>query len=95
MYLISLTYIRPVEEVDRFLDEHRQYLKKQYEAGSFLLSGRKEPRTGGVIISGLKDPEELERILNEDPFRKNGVAEYEVIRFTASMTSPELQFLKE
>ncbi len=81
--------------MDRFLDEHRKYLKKQYEAGSFLLSGRKEPGTGGVIISGLKDQEELERILNEDPFRKNGVAEYEVIRFNASMTSPELEFLKE
>jgi uncharacterized protein YciI len=51
MYIILLTYIMPLEKVDKFGNEHIAFLDKFFEAGKFIVSGRQSPRTGGVIIA--------------------------------------------
>ena len=93
MFIVSLRYVKDFDVVDSYLKEHVEYLKKQYEKGFFIASGRKVPRTGGVILSDIKDKEELMNIVKEDPFYKNQVAKYDVIEFVPSMTSKELDFL--
>jgi uncharacterized protein YciI len=54
MFIVSLTYKRPLEEVYRHLDAHVAYLKQEYANGSFIASGRKVPRTGGIILCNSK-----------------------------------------
>jgi uncharacterized protein YciI len=81
MFIILLRYSRPLEEVDALLDGHRAFLDKHYASGRFLLSGRRVPRVGGVILARGDDEVELGRLLGEDPFHAAGVAAYEVIRF--------------
>lgn len=49
MYIVSLTYHRPIAEVDSHLDGHIARLKTYFQDGTFIASGRKNPRTGGVI----------------------------------------------
>lgn len=49
MFIAILTYIKPLEEVDRFLQAHRDYLAEHYAAGDFIASGPQNPRVGGVI----------------------------------------------
>ena len=93
MFIVSLTYVKDFDVVDSYLQEHVEYLKKQYEKGFFIASGRKVPRTGGVILSDIKNKEELMNVLKNDPFYKNQVAKYDVIEFVPSMTSKELDFL--
>lgn len=95
MFIINLTYTVALEKVDTYLEEHIVYLKEQYAKENFIMSGRKNPRTGGIILSNLKDREKLLNILEEDPFKKNNLAEYEIIEFEPSMTSKELDFLKQ
>jgi len=94
MFIVSLNYRKSLEEVDSHLTSHVAYLKKQYEAGNFLASGRKIPRTGGIILSSIENREDLEEIIRQDPFHKHQIAEYEIIEFTPSMTCDELEFLK-
>ncbi|MBF8983829.1 GTP cyclohydrolase [Lutibacter sp. B2] len=93
MFIVSLTYSKEIEVVELYLEKHVEYIKEQYSKGLFIASGRKVPRTGGVILSNVKDKEELMDVLKEDPFYKNEVAKYEVIEFVPSMTSKELNFL--
>lgn len=81
MFLIMITYIKPIEEIDRHLAEHRAFLEKGYQNNIFVVSGPRNPRTGGVIISQLTDRHQLEAILAGDPFLINEVAQYEVIEF--------------
>lgn len=95
MFIISLTYIKDLQIVNSYLEGHVEYLKEQYNKGYFIASGRKVPRTGGVILSNIKTKEELMKILKDDPFYKNEVAEYDIIEFVPSMTSKELEFLRE
>ena len=95
MFIISLNYVKPLEEIDSFLDEHVIFLKKQYEENNFIASGRKVPRTGGIILSKIKDKSKLESIIKGDPFYINELAEYEIIEFIPTMVSDNFTNLKE
>ncbi|MEZ4955681.1 MAG: YciI family protein [Saprospiraceae bacterium] len=95
MFVIELTYKVGLDKVDEYLEEHVVYLKKQYANNVFIASGKKVPRTGGVIFSKLKNKKDLLRILDEDPFKVNNLADYRIIEFIPSMTSKEFEMLKE
>lgn len=93
MFIVSLTYISEMPEIDKFLEAHIEYLDKYYEVGIFLASGRKVPRNGGVILAQAENLDELEVILNYDPFKIHNLANYEITEFVPSKTVPELAFL--
>ena len=81
MYIVSLNYIKEVSEVEKYLEEHVKFLEKYYEMGKFICSGRKNPRTGGVILLNAESLSEVEKIILEDPFNANEIAEYEITEF--------------
>jgi uncharacterized protein YciI len=83
MYLILLNYKVPIEEVERLTPAHREFLDRAYQAEKLLVSGPKVPRTGGVIIARTKTREEVDQLINEDPFYQEKIADYEVIEFRA------------
>jgi len=95
MFIISLTYISPIEEIDKALAEHIIYLKEQYTLGHFIASGRKVPRCGGIILSKMDSLEKLEKVLNLDPFKIKGLAQYDIQEFIPNMSSLEFVNLKE
>ena len=51
MFIVLLTYRKPLAEIDRLMDDHVAWLKGHYAAGLFIASGRRVPRTGGVILA--------------------------------------------
>lgn len=93
MYVVLLTYTKPLADVDAHLPAHREFLKRNYDAGVFLLSGPKEPRDGGVILANAASLSELQAILAEDPFQIHDVASFQVVQFTANMATPSLESL--
>ncbi|WP_319582317.1 YciI family protein [uncultured Pseudodesulfovibrio sp.] len=95
MFILHLTYVKPLSEIDRLIPPHVEYLKKNYAAGTFLFSGRREPRTGGVIIARAGSRAEVEALIQEDPFLIEGVAEYEIVEFLPSMAAPDLDGYRE
>ncbi|MBO0343502.1 YciI family protein [Flagellimonas profundi] len=95
MFIINLTYKTELEKVDQFLNDHIEFLNEQYKLGHFLLSGRKIPRTGGIILSNVKSKPELEKIIANDPFKKKELANYELTEFIPTKTCDELSFLIE
>jgi uncharacterized protein YciI len=95
MFLITLTYIKPLSEVDRHVAEHMAFVAAHYASGEFLLSGRKQPRSGGVILARVASRERAEQIVHADPFFREDLASYEITEFLVSSTAPELSILKE
>jgi uncharacterized protein YciI len=93
MFVVLLTYTQPLAEVDALVPAHREFLQRMYQAGTFLLSGRKEPRDGGVILGNAASAQELESVLAQDPFHVHGVASYQIIEFIPTMAAPALQSL--
>ncbi len=84
MFLLLSRYRKPMDEVDRWLPEHREFLERHYAAGRFIVSGPMEPRTGGVIVTADITRDEIERVMSEDPFVREGVSEYDYIEFRAT-----------
>lgn len=39
MFVIRVTYTKPIEEIDRYLQEHRDYLEVNYKQGLLVCSG--------------------------------------------------------
>ena len=93
MFIISLTYKMPLDEVDKHLPAHVSFLNDQYASGHFIASGRKVPRTGGIILSNMQSRDALNEVLQNDPFMQYGVAEYDIVEFVPSMVSDEMGFL--
>ena len=94
MFIVSLTYVVGLETVERFLPAHVTYLEAHYAAGDFIASGRKVPRTGGIIFSKLASRAALEAVLAEDPFAVNQVACYDIIEFEPSKVLPGYENLR-
>ncbi len=84
MFLLLSRYVKPLDEVDRWLPAHREFLDRQYAAGHFIVSGPMEPRSGGVIVTVDMPRAQIDEILKEDPFAREGVSEYQIIEFTAT-----------
>jgi uncharacterized protein YciI len=82
MYIISLTYKTTIDEVEKHIEEHINFLEKYYALDKFVLSGRKNPRTGGIILANNISDIEVQEIIKEDPFYKNQIADYEITEFT-------------
>lgn len=85
MFIVILTYKKPLSEVDRFLAAHREYLAEHYAAGDFIASGPQTPRVGGVIMIKADDRAAVETIIAQDPFYINGIADYQIVEFTPTM----------
>lgn len=95
LFIISLTYLASFERLDELMSEHSSFLDRYYADGTFLASGRKVPRTGGVILARGGSREEILKIIDDDPFRRERVVEYDVIEFVATRTSESLADYRE
>lgn len=88
MFVIVLTYKKPMAEIERHLAAHRAYLDRHYAAGAFLCSGPQRPRTGGVILCRAADRAAVEVLTAEDPFRVHDLADYAIIEFEPTKHLP-------
>ena len=90
MFVIELTYKADLTEIDAHMAAHVVFLKKYYAAGSFLVSGRKIPREGGIILAVGRTRQEIEAIMAEDPFFKEGLADFRIVEFRASQRAKDM-----
>ena len=90
MFVIELVYKADLREIDAHMRAHVAFLKKHYAAGNFLVSGRKIPRDGGIILAVGKDRADIERIIAEDPFHEHDLAEFRIIEFRASQRADDM-----
>lgn len=88
MFLILLNYLKPIEEVERATPAHRAYLDTLYAQGKLVCSGPRVPRTGGVILANVDTELEASKIVADDPFFTEGVAEYDLVRFDVVKHDP-------
>jgi uncharacterized protein YciI len=92
MFVIELIYKADLAEIDANMTAHVRFLKKYYAAGNFVVSGRKIPRDGGIILAVGKSREEIEAIVQEDPFCKKGLADVRVVEFRASQHAADFPY---
>jgi uncharacterized protein YciI len=95
MYLLVSRYTAPRERVEELVPAHREYLRRHFEAGHFVVSGRRVPWDGGVVVARGLSREELDAVIAEDPFAQADAAETEVVAFEPLFAAPGLGQLLE
>lgn len=90
MFVIELTYKADLSEIDAHMAAHVAFLKKYYASGHFLVSGRKIPRDGGIILAVGKSRKAIEAIIKEDPFFIHRLADFRIIEFRASQRAGDM-----
>ena len=90
MFVIELTYTAPLASIDAAMKAHVAFLNTHYAAGTFVISGRKIPRDGGIILAVGPSREAIEALMKEDPFCARGLATVRVIEFRASQRAKDI-----
>ena len=91
MFVIELIYKADLKQIDAHMGAHMKFVRKYYAAGNFLVSGRKIPRDGGIILATGESREAIEAIAKEDPFYAKGLVDVRVIEFRASQRADDIQ----
>ena len=90
MFVIELIYKAELARINAHMAAHVKFLKQHYASGHFLVSGRKIPRDGGIILAVGKTRADIEAIVEQDPFVVHGLADFRVIEFRASQRADDI-----
>ena len=93
MFILSLTYLKSNDEADKVMEPHLAWVATGYEKGWFVASGRKVPRTGGIIFA-KGERADLAAYVAIDPFTLHGIASYEITEIALTKTIEGLELLK-
>lgn len=82
MYIIDITYTKPLTVINAHLDAHRAFLSEGYKNKHFVASGPKIPRIGGIILANFPDIKSCQEYIALDPFYRHDLANYNITEFT-------------
>ncbi|TLD81129.1 GTP cyclohydrolase [Helicobacter sp. MIT 11-5569] len=95
LFVVLVTYTKPLNEIEKILPEHRAFLSKGYTNGHLLASGPQNPKVGGIIIGKFDSKESAETFFKNDPYAKNNAATYQILEFAPVLHHTLLEeFLK-
>jgi uncharacterized protein YciI len=84
VFVALSTYTTSVEEVLPLAAAHGEWVTEGYTSGRILVSGRRVPLNGGLLVVRGKDVAEVEQWVSGDPFVQEAVVEYRVYEFDAT-----------
>lgn len=87
-YVIDLTYIVALEQIDQHVEDHMAVLRRYAETGVIAASGRKSPRTGGIIVTHDVEEGAVQALINDDPFHQHELARYTVTPVRSPLNRP-------
>jgi len=91
IFVMTIIYTKPIVEVEKYIEAHREFLTDGYEKEFLVMSGAQNPRVGGVIIGKFWSMEEAEAFAHTDPFFVADVAKYDIVEFVPSKYAKEIE----
>jgi uncharacterized protein YciI len=81
LFIVSLKYKVPLAKIEEFFPAHIAYAERFHAEGKYIISGRREPRVGGILVAANCTLDEIKEIVANDPYNINGIADFEIIDF--------------
>ncbi len=75
------------------MQAHKEWIKRGFDDGVFLLAGSLQPRLGGAIVAHNTSLSDLQTRVNDDPFVTEKVVFTEILEVSPSMADERLKFL--
>ncbi|WP_299471865.1 YciI family protein [uncultured Roseibium sp.] len=93
MFVVTLTFADNKARAGELMEGHKDWIKKGFDQGLFLMVGSLQPNAGGGIIAHNTTREDLEAFVAEDPFVAEQVVKAEILEITPARLDERLQFL--
>jgi uncharacterized protein YciI len=93
MHIVFLQFTERKSEAGKFMQGHKDWIQRGFDAGCFLLTGSLQPQTGGVILADRISREELDHLLEQDPFVEQGIVTSNIVELAPSRVDTRLGFL--
>jgi len=93
MFIVLLKFSDNKGDAGQFMDGHKEWLKRGFDDGVFLLAGSLQPNLGGGIVAHGTTRPDLESRVEADPFVAEKVVEAEILEVSPARADERLSFL--
>jgi uncharacterized protein YciI len=93
MFVVLLKFSNNKAKASQFMEGHKEWIKRGFDDGVFLLVGSLQPNLGGGIVAHNTSLPDLQRRVNDDPFVVENVVNAEILEITPSRADARLNFL--
>ena len=93
MFIVLLKFSDNKNQASQFMEGHKDWIKRGFDDGVFLLVGSLQPNLGGGIIAHNTTRSDLQSRVNDDPFVAENVVSAEIIEISPAKADERLSFL--
>jgi len=93
MFVVLLKFSDNKGKASQFTVGHKEWIKRGFDDGVFLLAGSLHPNLGGGIVANNTSLPDLQSRVNNDPFVVENVVNAEILEITPSRADARLDFL--
>lgn len=93
MFVVLLRFSENKARAGEFMEGHKEWLRRGFDDGVFLLAGSLQPNLGGAVVAHGTSLSDLESRVNADPFVTEKVVTAEILEIAASKADARLSFL--
>lgn len=93
MFIILLKFSRNKAQAGQYMEGHKDWIKRGFEDGVFLMVGSLQPNLGGGILAHNTPLADLENRVRDDPFVAEKIVSTEIIEITPARVDERLEFL--
>ena len=93
MFIVSLRFSGNKGRAGQYIEGHKEWIKRGFDDGVFLLAGSLQPDLGGGIVAHNTSLPDLQRRVKDDPFVAENIVSAEILEIAPSRTDERLKFL--
>jgi uncharacterized protein YciI len=93
MFVVLLKFSDNKANASQFMEGHKEWVKRGFDDGVFLLAGSLQPNLGGGIVAHDTSLPDLQNRVNTDPFVAENVVKAEILEIAPAKADSRLSFL--
>jgi uncharacterized protein YciI len=93
MFVVLLKFSDNKSKASQFMDGHKDWIKRGFDDGIFLLAGSIQPNLGGGIVAHNTSLSDLQNRVSDDPFVAENIVRAEILEITPAKTDERLEFM--
>ena len=93
MFIVLLKFSGNKSQAGQFMEGHKEWIKRGFDDGVFLLAGSLQPNLGGGVVAHNTTLSDLQSRVKDDPFVAEDVVVAEILEITPSKADERLKFL--
>ncbi len=93
MFIVLLKFSDNKANAGQFMEGHKEWVKRGFDDGVFLLAGSLQPKLGGALVAHNTSLPDLQSRVKTDPFVAENVVTAEILEIAPAKADERLSFL--